>query len=124
MYGGAGGVKVSEEEKEKVRAAWELLNADDPKHLIDGRHQAARATKAASSTDYRAEFAARGLARSASSLDDPIRRAISWFPLFFLPGLHLVVRHAPARMQFASYAGCMGAYSLLSSYMLNSGQPD
>ena len=74
--------------------------------------------------DYRAEFAMRGRTRSGSAQDDPVRRAISWFPLFFLPGLHLVVRHAPARMQFGAYAGCMAGYSLLSTYMLNSGQPE
>ena len=33
-----------------------------------------------------------------------MRRAISWFPLFFLPGLHMAVRHAPRAWQFATSA--------------------
>ena len=53
----------------------------------------------------RAEFLAKGQLRSDSTQDDPVRRAISWFPLFFLPGLHLAVRHAPRAWQFATSAG-------------------
>ena len=53
----------------------------------------------------RAEFLAKGQLRSDSTQDDPMRRAISWFPLFFLPGLHLAVRHAPRAWQFATSAG-------------------
>lgn len=34
----------------------------------------------------RAEFLAKGQLRSESTQDDPLRRAVSWFPLFFLPG--------------------------------------
>ena len=52
----------------------------------------------------RAEFLAKGQLRSDSTQDDPMRRAISWFPLFFLPGLHMAVRHAPRAWQFATSA--------------------
>ena len=40
----------------------------------------------------RAEFLAKGQLRSESSQDDPVRRALSWFPLFFLPGHRIALR--------------------------------
>ena len=40
----------------------------------------------------RAEFLAKGQLRSESSQDDPVRRALSWFPLFFLPGHQIALR--------------------------------
>ena len=40
----------------------------------------------------RAEFLAKGQLRSESSQDDPVRRALSWFPLFFLPGHGIALR--------------------------------
>ena len=46
MYGGAHSMVVSQEERKKVAEAWERLQQDDPKLLVDGRHHAAGATRA------------------------------------------------------------------------------
>lgn len=46
MYGGAHSMVVSQEERKKVADAWERLQQDDPKLLVDGRHHAAGATRA------------------------------------------------------------------------------
>ena len=43
-----------------------------------------------------------------------MRRALSFFPLVFLPALHIMVRHTPARMRLGVYGSFIGAYSLLS----------
>ena len=53
-----------------------------------------------------------------------IKRATTYFPLLFLPTLHMVVRHAPSQVRFPAYATLMGGFSLLSAGMFMSSSID
>ena len=53
-----------------------------------------------------------------------VKRAATYFPLVFLPSVHLAVRNAPANVRFPVYAGLMAGYSMLSAGMFMSSSTD
>ena len=86
----------------RLRAAAIVASAIEPPPPASHRHSpehdtSARGALAGADVELcaradRAEFLAKGQLRSESSQDDPVRRALSWFPLFFLPGHRIALR--------------------------------